>query len=97
MGEVVARLRIEARHVIFGHTHRSGPLPGDDANEWRLAGGGGLLNTGSWVYESMYVDRQWGSPYWPGGAVAVEDGGDPSFMRLLDGVDAAELSPPARA
>jgi predicted phosphodiesterase len=97
MGEVVARLRIDARHVIFGHTHRSGPMPGDDANEWRLAGGGGLLNTGSWVYESMYVDRQWGSPYWPGGAVAVEDGGDPSFMRLLDGVDAAELSPPARA
>src|SRR2546430_1555401 len=26
MGEVVARLGIGARHVIFGHTHRSGPL-----------------------------------------------------------------------
>ena len=42
MGEVVARLGIDARHVIFGHTHRSGPLPDDDAGEWRLAGGGQL-------------------------------------------------------
>ena len=38
MGEVVARLGIDARHVIFGHTHRSGPLPDDDAGDWRLAG-----------------------------------------------------------
>ena len=66
MGEVVARLGIDARHVIFGHTHRSGPLPDDDAGEWRLAGGGRLTNTGCWVYESMYLDRHWGSPYWPG-------------------------------
>jgi hypothetical protein len=95
MGEVVARLRIDARHVIFGHTHRSGPLPGDEVHEWRLAGGTALLNTGSWVYESMYVDRHWGSPYWPGGAAELEDGGDPRFVRLLDGVDADELKPPA--
>ena len=66
MGEVVARLGIDARHVIFGHTHRSGPLPDDDANEWRLAGGAQLINTGCWVYESMYLDRHWGNPYWPG-------------------------------
>ncbi len=37
MGEVVERLGIDARHVIFGHTHRSGPLPDDDAR--RVAGG----------------------------------------------------------
>jgi predicted phosphodiesterase len=93
MGEVVARLRIDARHVIFGHTHRAGPLPGDEAHEWRLAGGATLLNTGSWVYESMYLDRHWGNPYWPGGAAVLEDGGDPKFVRLLDGVDADELRP----
>jgi hypothetical protein len=94
MGEVVARLRIDARHVIFGHTHRAGPLPGDGAHEWRLAGGAALLNTGSWVYESMYVDRDWGNPYWPGGAAELEDGGDPRLVRLLEGVDADELKPP---
>jgi Calcineurin-like phosphoesterase len=95
MGEVVARLRIDAHHVIFGHTHRSGPLPDDDPNEWRLAGGAQLLNTGSWVYESMYLDRQWGNPYWPGAAAQLEDGGEPRFVRLLEGVEAGALSPPA--
>jgi predicted phosphodiesterase len=95
IGEVVARLRIDADHVVFGHTHRAGPLPDDDRNEWRLAGGAALLNTGSWVYESMYLDRQWGNPYWPGGAAELEDGGEPRLVRLLDGVDADELRPPA--
>jgi calcineurin-like phosphoesterase family protein len=95
IGEVVARLRIDARHVIFGHTHRAGPLPGDEAQEWRLAGGAALLNTGSWVYESMYLDHTWGSPYSPGGAAELEDGGEPRFVRLLDGVDVADLMPPA--
>ena len=42
MGEVVERLGIDARHVIFGHTHRSGPLPDDDAADWRVAGGAQL-------------------------------------------------------
>jgi hypothetical protein len=95
MGEVVARLGIDARHVIFGHTHRSGPLPDDDAGEWRLAGGAQLVNTGCWVYESMYLDRDWGNPYWPGPAVELESGGEPRFTRLLEGVDADELRPPA--
>jgi Calcineurin-like phosphoesterase len=95
MGEVVARLGIDARHVIFGHTHRSGPLPDDDRDEWRLAGGAQLHNTGCWVYESMYLDRQWGNPYWPGSAVELESGGEPRFVRLLEGVDADELRPPA--
>jgi hypothetical protein len=95
MGEVVARLGIDARHVIFGHTHRSGPLPDDEADEWRLAGGAALINTGCWVYESMYLDRHWGSPYWPGAAAELESGGEPRFVRLLEGVDADALRPPA--
>jgi Calcineurin-like phosphoesterase len=95
MGEVVARLRIDARHVIFGHTHRSGPLAGDDVGEWRSSAGVSLLNAGCWVYESMYLDRQWGSPYWPGGAARLDDAGEPRLQRLLDGVDARELRPPA--
>jgi hypothetical protein len=94
MGQVVTALRIPARHVIFGHTHRSGPLPGDDVGEWRAPGGAELLNTGCWVYESMYLDRDWGNPYWPGGAAVLEDG-DLQFTRLLEGVDPGELKPPA--
>jgi Calcineurin-like phosphoesterase len=95
MGEVVARLQIGARHVVFGHTHRAGPLEGDARTEWTLAGGSALLNAGSWVYESMYLDRDWGSPYWPGGAVAFDDDGEPRLLRLLEGVDPAELTAPA--
>lgn len=33
-GEVLRRLRVDAPQVIFGHTHRAGPLPGDDRGEW---------------------------------------------------------------
>jgi hypothetical protein len=95
MGEVIAHLNVDARHVIFGHTHRSGPLPDDDPSEWRLPHGGTLLNTGCWVYESMYLDRHWGNPYWPGGAALVEPGQAPRFVRLLEGVDADGLRPPA--
>jgi predicted phosphodiesterase len=94
MGEVVARLRIDARHVVFGHTHRTGPLPGDDRHEWALAGGATLINVGSWVYERVYVDRPWGNPYWPGGAVALDAGGEPRLRRLLEGADPAELTAP---
>jgi calcineurin-like phosphoesterase family protein len=99
IGEVVARLGIDARHVIFGHTHRSGPLPDDVLHEWRLAGGASLLNTGCWVYESMYLDRHWGSPYWPGGAAVIDGGaggGRVRLLRLLAGVDAGELRPPTQ-
>ncbi len=48
--ESVARLGVPASDVIFGHTHRAGPLPGDDRSEW-----GRLLNVGSWVYESRFI------------------------------------------
>ena len=38
MGEVAARLGLGDAHVIFGHTHRCGPLSGDDPNEWHGVG-----------------------------------------------------------
>jgi predicted phosphodiesterase len=94
MGEVVARLGVDARHVVFGHTHRTGPLPGDDRDEWALAGGATLMNAGSWVYEHVYVDRPWGNPYWPGGAVELDAGGEPRLRRLLEGADPAALTAP---
>ncbi len=97
MRAVVGHLRLEARHVVFGHTHRAGPLPGDDRSEWALPGGAQLHNAGSWVFEAMYLDRGWGSPYWPGGVVELEDDGEPRHVRLLDGVDAALLAPRQRS
>ncbi len=48
---VLGRLGVPARHAIFGHTHRAGPLPGDDRSEWVAATGAAMLNTGCWVYE----------------------------------------------
>jgi hypothetical protein len=79
--EVVDRLGIPpAAHVIFGHTHRAGPLPGDDRSEW-----GRLLNIGSWVYEERFVgDDPAGSPYRPGFAAIVPDDDPPELVNLLD-------------
>ncbi len=80
--EVLARLDVQAAHVIFGHTHRAGPLPGDDGSEW---GGTGLINTGSWVYEARFVGADpVGSPYRPGFAAMLGDDGPPALVNLLD-------------
>jgi calcineurin-like phosphoesterase family protein len=91
MREVVGRLGIDARHVVFGHTHRAGPLAGDDAADWALPGGGALLNTGSWIHERAWTRDGPGGPYWPGAAVVLEDGGEPRPLRLLDDPAAAAL------
>ena len=52
-----------------------------------------MLNTGCWVFEEMYLGRTWGSPYWPGGAVELTDGGPPRHVRLLDDVPRERLRP----
>jgi len=38
MGEVATRLGLGDAYVVFGHTHRAGPLPGDREQEWRAGG-----------------------------------------------------------
>jgi hypothetical protein len=92
MGEVAARLGLGDAHVIFGHTHRAGPLAGDTGAEWRGPSGARLLNAGCWTYDSYFVtDTPGESPYWPGGAVLVEDDGPPVLRRLLDDRSAAEI------
>jgi hypothetical protein len=85
MGEVAARLGIVAEHVVFGHSHRTGPLPSDDLLEWRTPGGAWLHNSGSWVHEPSFTGTaRSASPYWPGGAIVVEDGdAPPHLLRLL--------------
>ncbi|MFZ2114797.1 MAG: metallophosphoesterase [Solirubrobacteraceae bacterium] len=93
MGEAAARLGLGDAHVIFGHTHRAGPLTGDIDAEWRGPGGARLLNAGCWTYDSYFVtDTPGESPYWPGGAVLVEDDAPPILRRLLDDRSKVELA-----
>jgi len=83
IGDVISRLGIDARHVVFGHTHRRGPMPGDRGWE---AHGTRLWNTGSWVFApSLIGSGAARSPYWPGTVVVVEDTGPPELHHLLDG------------
>jgi predicted phosphodiesterase len=83
MAEVVERLGIEADHVIFGHTHRAGPLDGETEG-WRLPGGTRLWNSGSWLHEAALLDSaDRGNPYWPGTVVRLRDEGPPELRNVL--------------
>jgi predicted phosphodiesterase len=93
MSEVVGRLDIGAEHVIFGHSHRAGPLPGDDAFEWTTPTGTRLHNAGCWVFESHFLSGSHAdSPYWPGAAIRLDDGAPPALERLLGDIDADQLA-----
>jgi hypothetical protein len=98
MAEVAARLGLGDAYVVFGHTHRSGPLPGDREPEWLGRSGARLVNAGSWTYSPIFLTSTPGeSPYWPGGCVLVEDSGPPEVRGLLSDRTHAELrTPPAR-
>lgn len=78
MSTVLERLGIDAPHVVFGHTHRSGPHAGDD-------GWGPLVNTGSWIHEPAYLGEDpRRSPYRPGHVAIVGGSGPPELRNLLD-------------
>jgi predicted phosphodiesterase len=82
MAATIDSLGIDAGHVVFGHTHRSGPHPGDEG--WDLPGGTQLINPGSWIYEPAFLGREpRQSPYWPGHCVWVEETGPPELRRLI--------------
>jgi hypothetical protein len=89
--EMAVRLGVDDVHVITGHTHRLGPLP--DEPEWPLPRGGGLHNTGSWVFASAF--HQPGTPpnsYWPGTVTWLEDDGPPRRVRLLQEHSHAQMT-----
>ena len=91
MARVVERLGIEADVVVFGHVHRRGPLDGE---RWPEENGTRFINTGSWLYEPLLVDRV--TPphgYWPGGGVLIEPGRAPRSVGLLDDLAAEQLRP----
>jgi hypothetical protein len=91
MARVAVALDVPADWVVFGHVHRAGPGAGED---WRpLAGGPRVVNTGSWIYEPLLLDHVTPPhPYWPGGAVLIEDGCAPRVLGLLDDLGRAELA-----
>jgi UDP-2,3-diacylglucosamine pyrophosphatase LpxH len=95
MGEVAARLELGDAYVVFGHTHRPGPLADDEPQEWRGRQGARLVNTGSWTYSSVFLTAKPGeSPYWPGVCVLVDDDGPPTVKRLLQDHTHAQLASP---
>ncbi len=94
--EVLRRLDVGAQYVIFGHTHRAGPLPGDDLSEWLAGAGSQMINSGSWIFSPEFTgSTPQRSPYRAGFAIVVEDQGPPELVNLLDPQRrAAEARPP---
>lgn len=83
--ETLSRLGVKAPHVIFGHTHRAGPIERDDRAAWQALSGSEMLNSGSWVYEPAFLGRSpRQSPYRPGFAAIVEEEGPPRLVNLLE-------------
>lgn len=95
LARVVHRLGVEADVVVFGHVHRRGPLPDDDRARWRGPDGRlRIVNSGAWTYEPLLLHNAAPPhPYWPGGAVLLEAGGEPEAVGLLDHLGAAALNP----
>ena len=90
--QVAERLGVVARWIIYGHVHRLGPLATDEASWPAGDGGPAVLNTGSWLHEPILVHgASPPHPYWPGGAVWLENGAAPRATNLLNGMDAATL------
>jgi predicted phosphodiesterase len=86
MSDLVDALGIDADEVIFGHTHRPGPLDRD--GDWDKR----LFNAGSWLYEpSLLSTTAIDSPYWPGVCLWVDGDKPPELRRLLEGVTQADL------
>ncbi|MGO9900944.1 MAG: metallophosphoesterase [Solirubrobacteraceae bacterium] len=93
LAHVLRRLHLDADWVLFGHVHRLGPLRGEDPAAWAAPGGSPrLVNSGSWMYEPLLVGRAAPPhPYWPGGAITLQDGGEPCAICLLEELSASQL------
>ena len=83
---------VSGGHLIYGHTHRPGPLVGDDVSEWASANGMRLWNTGSWVFEQHFLSKAPpGSAYWPGRSIEVLSEGDPKVVSTMNDLSAHEI------
>jgi hypothetical protein len=84
MGRVAEALAPGAQHVVFGHTHRPGPLPADDEAEWTSLCATRLWNSGSWYFEPAFVSgRNEPSPYSPGTVLWLDPSGTPRIENAL--------------
>ena len=85
MADAAQSLGIEAKHIVFGHTHRRG---GPDRGR-----GTTLWNTGSWVHAPALLGATAAvSPYWPGTLCVVGDEGEPELRHLLDDLSLEDLA-----
>jgi UDP-2,3-diacylglucosamine pyrophosphatase LpxH len=83
-------------YVVFGHTHRPGPLPGlDTAERWRTHWGGReihVFNSGSWLYDvERALTEEYYQQRWPGTFVLIPDGEEPRIMSVLKNMTADEV------
>jgi hypothetical protein len=83
-------------HIIFGHTHRAGPLAGQDSPQcWRVTWAGravDLWNCGSWLYDSeRALTEEYYRTRWPGTLVLIPDGEPPRIVSLLKDLSADDL------
>ena len=86
MGRIADVLAPGADHVVFGHIHRPGPLPGDNEAEWLSPSATRLWNSGSWYFEPAFVSSATErSPYSPGTILWLESGGTPRIENALRG------------
>ena len=93
MCRVIERLAIDADWVIYGHTHRTGPLP--EEGDWRAPTGARLMNCGSWTWAPQLAGGSEGtSPYWPGGVVIVDEAGPPRLVRVLEDLPESKMPLP---
>ncbi len=85
-----------ARYVIFGHTHRPGPLEEIDSPERWVVNMHGqatqVLNSGSWLYDSGKARRPDYRPQrWPGTFILIPDRGQPRLVEVLGQLSMEEL------
>ena len=97
MREVLGRLGVEEDYVVFGHTHRPGPLDRDDLSEWKLGDGTRMHSTGSWTWSpGLCGPTPERSLFWPGTVTWIGDEGPPQRRELLHGRSRAELDAAVR-
>lgn len=97
MREGLGRLGVQEDYVVFGHTHRPGPLDRDDPSEWRLGNGARLHSTGSWIYSpGLCGATPERSLFWPGTVTWIGDEGPPQRRELLHGRSRSELDAAVR-
>lgn len=82
--------------VIFGHTHRPGPLADVDAvDRWKVTLRGqemAVMNSGSWLYDGGKARAPDYQPqHWPGTFILIPDQGPPRLVEVLADLSRDEL------